>query len=874
MSKTKVNQGTKINSGKKKVLKYGATTIALTSSLALSGLSQSIKAEEQTSLPSTSNSAISTPTVTPTVTPTQMEMANQAVIATDTSIQEQTQVVNTATNEVTQANTNVAEKTNEVTNAQEVADNATPTVIANQQNVVSNASEQITTINNEISSTNEQIVEKNNEIGTQTEVVNQENSNVAVKTDNLNAAKDEEKQAQAILDGTGATDLYKKQDSIKSKVIIDNQNVNDANTNLTNAIASDSKLQSETNNKATEVSNKATEVTNLSSQLPNLENNVVNTTNTLNLTKTNLDKAKADVNGINTFVMTNEYANALKLFNSAAPGSYERDLYRTQLNNLSKTLINQNNYKSNTNDKLIEIPDINNLSKDILKELSLFGSELENQIRSYFGTPKTVVSPDSIDMADLVTDGYVADSWGWNEVSKKGHDINALNIPSSDPDTNIGTMVGEDLNTYGTQTYSTNLDHLKYLVFEAYKDYMYLDLPSNYAHARSVSGLSEDSRATTTYIGIDISSVAGATNVHVNNVNNLDIAGVNEFDSTVISNPDTPSNLKASLTTAQTAYDKANTANSLAISKLASVNTQYNQAKNELATLVKQLEVLKATPMKTADAQTKLNSAKAILATDQKALNEVNAQISTLESDVATKKANLDIARAEVAKKTEELNNAVQSQKVEENKLDSLKEQLSKLKSTLSTQQIDLANAKINLAVEQTKLFNLTHAQENLDKAKLELMNAEALLSAAKNTLSIEEKKLEELLSAQTIAKQEYAELLALYNEQEQARLEKEKADILANGEIPIPVYNQKGILISYNSETKTKLNKSDQFLVSIKSSKWNDKDNKVNNMNKLVSSEKKLPQTGSNNGIIIMMFGLILVELSQIFGKISNRKQ
>ena len=54
-------------------------------------------------------------------------------------------------------------------------------------------------------------------------------------------------------------------------------------------------------------------------------------------------------------------------------------------------------------------------------------------------------------------------------------------------------------------------------------------------HARSISGLTADGGES--YIGTDISVVAGAFNVHVNNVNKNSIASDSSFDTTKIANP-------------------------------------------------------------------------------------------------------------------------------------------------------------------------------------------------------------------------------------------------------------------------------------------------------------------------------------------------
>ena len=64
-------------------------------------------------------------------------------------------------------------------------------------------------------------------------------------------------------------------------------------------------------------------------------------------------------------------------------------------------------------DKNVKISDLNNLSEAQITDLSLYASSLINQIRTAFGTTQTSVSKGSVLAADRVSDGYVADNWGW-----------------------------------------------------------------------------------------------------------------------------------------------------------------------------------------------------------------------------------------------------------------------------------------------------------------------------------------------------------------------------------------------------------------------------------------------------------------------------
>lgn len=845
------------------VSKQALATLAIGATII--GAGTKVHAEVLTGTTPDQNATTQT-TATEQVTQGQVDQA-KTVLNNDTkAVADQQVVVDNAQKQVNQAQTQVDNAQTQVNQAQEAQAQATPEVIASQTITVSNAQTTVANAQTTIANDQQAINDKQAQVTTQEKVVDNAQTVVDTKQADLNQAKAQEAQAQAILDGTGATELYNQQASLEKTVATDQQAVTNAQTNLTTAKTNDQKLATAITTTSTAISNKITEVSTDKLALDQATTAYNSALSNLNTAQTEKNVAQADVNGINTFVISKEYADTLKAFTNADYGTQLRANLKTKLNELSTALKAQNVYKSNTNDKLVTITDPNNISKDLLKELSLFGSSLENQIRSLFGTVATVVTPDSIDMSDIVTDGYVSDSWGWTSVTTKGHDSNALDAVRTNPDTNVGTSAGENLNSVNYETKLTNLDDVKALIFKAYVDFMFSDSHVSYAHAQSISGLSEDSRATKTFVGVDISSVAGATSVHVNNINDLDTNGVAEFDTTTIQNTKTPQALNAILVNKVRALNNAQTTFNNSKTSLGTAQVAYNTSKSELASLVQQLNTLQATPLQTPTAQAKLNDAQDILAKDTASLKQVNDNIATLEADIAVKKANLDKAKAVVATKELALKQATDTLTTEKAKLATLKSELATLKTQLATDEAKLKEAQTTLAEEQAYLTKLENADENLASAVSDLEFAQQLLQAKTITLSTEIEKLEAFKATQAISEKEYNRLLALLEAQKRAELEAKRQTIEKQGKVAQAIVDELGNVVDYVAQVKG--SESISIPTNYVTLTSDSKDKATFNL----SNAKALPETGDNSSTLALL-GVEILSLLSLSALSKKRK-
>ena len=394
-------------------------------------------------------------------------------------------------------------------------------------------------------------------------------------------------------------------------------------------------------------------------------------------------KAEASTTNIRQkFTVSSEYISALKIYESRTSTAEEKYQAEQTLKDVNKRDRENNKYQDNEADKNITISDLNNLSEAQITDLSLYASSLINQIRTAFGTTQTSVSKGSVMATDRVTDGYVADNWGWESISNRRHDSAALACAGKSFNT---VNIGENLNTWQGLTGPFTLNEIKEYIYEAMLDFMFNGQEWN--HARSIAGLTSDGGET--YIGTDLSVVAGAFNVHVNNINENSISFDSSFDTTKIANPYVGSqsqpSLNANLAAAKVAYETAKQANDQAQSDLASKKVASESATLKLKNTQSELTALKATASKLATAQTNLSE-------KQAALKQALAFAKNRVAALTNASANLAKAKAERAIAFAKLTAAKGALSTERAKLVELSAKRDKLMSEYTTVQTAFDN--------------------------------------------------------------------------------------------------------------------------------------------------------------------------------------
>lgn len=438
--------------------------------------------------------------------------------------------------------------------------------------------------------------------------------------------------------------------------------------------------------------------------------------------------------------------------------------------------------------------------------MSLYASSLINQIRTAFGTTQTSVSKGSVLAADRVSDGYVADNWGWEAITHKRHDSAALDRAGKSFNS---VSIGENLNTWQGLTGPFTLNDIKKYVYEAMLDFMFNG--NEWNHARSISGLTADGGES--YIGTDISVVAGAFNVHVNNVNKNSIASDSSFDTTKIANPyegnQSQSSSNANLAAAKAAYEAAKQANAQAQSDLASKKAASESATLKLKNTQSELAALKATASKLAAAQNNLSEKQAALATAKSELEKANAAVENLNANAQEKAAALSKAQATLDEKQAELQTAKAKLATSSATLQRLTNAYNAAKQDTAKKQVALTQANQALTAAKNRLAALTNASGNLAKAKAERATAFAKFTAAKGALSTERAKLVELSAKRDKLTSEYTTVQTAFDnymkakadKELQTQLAKEYANITSKGLTPVPVYDVDGKVIAFTTQ-------------------------------------------------------------------------
>ena len=700
----------------------------------------------------------------------------------------------------------------EVDSAQQAKDKATPGNIEKQNQSVASAGNDKSDAEKQEKNAEDDLDKAKEVVEDQEKVVKKSEDNVANAENDVKDAQTNVDNAQAILDGTGQTKVVEEKENAETAQKQAQKQVTNAEEVLEEAKSDDKNLE----DAISSVQNELTEVTKV---VASTESTLTDATSKAERTQTALEKAQdvftvaeASYKSINTFQVTDEYVNALKSYvNNPYDILNERDKWKEHrekvesiLKSVNQENLNLNKFKGNANDKAISV-DANNLTTEQMTELSLFASDLLNQIRERFGTPKTVVTKGMVQVADEVTDGYVADDWGFG----KGHDNKAIN--------NVARKYGLPTYEDDTQNYLENLNSVNsgdeiHTMYDA-KKWVYESISNllfngwEWMHAQNITGVSSVRGATKEYFALDISKRLGRTSAHFISVFDNQVTG-NKLDKTEVPNNNTSESIVKAYNTANSALLNAQTENSQAQREKTSASIANIRAKGEQETIQKRLDALKTTPLKTPTAQNNLEKAQDNLSNANKRLENAEKALEALTADVKTKQENLTNAKNFLAQKEANLTNAKTNLATEQDKLTELKALVQTAKNNLELAKEKVTQATKTLEEAKADLESLLNAEPNLAKAKKVLFEKETILNQKVTALKEAQAILDELLKEQKLDQEAYDKLFTLYSEQVEAKrladLEAQKKAILEAGNTPVEVYDETGKLVSYQVKSKT----------------------------------------------------------------------
>ena len=165
-----------------------------------------------------------------------------------------------------------------------------------------------------------------------------------------------------------------------------------------------------------------------------------------------------------------------------------------------------NKFISSDADKKIIISDVNNMTDDQIKELSLFEESILNDLRKQLGWSEYEITNGSLKMAKDVANQYIADKWGTTK-DQKWHDVKGINavagengLEQTDNKTHEQLYENATLNSYSYGS-ATTMDDLKKDVYNTiltmiFPDGNGYDAPGTtvsyeMAHARGLLGSEE-----------------------------------------------------------------------------------------------------------------------------------------------------------------------------------------------------------------------------------------------------------------------------------------------------------------------------------------------------------------------------------------------
>lgn len=748
----------------------------------------------------------------------------------------------------------------EVDKAQVAKDKATPENIEKQKQEVANAETgKVNAEKKEENAKND--LDKANQVAKdQEKVIEKSKDKVASAETEVKNAQTNVDSAQAILDGTGQAKVIAEKDNAEKAQAQAQTSVSNAENSLIQAKADDKKLAENISSTQKELTQAKNTVASTQTTLTNATNKASQTQAKLNQAQTNFSKAEINYKAINTFQVTDDYVNALKsyvnnpynILDDSAKWEEHREKVESILKSVNQENLNLNKFKGNENDKVISV-DANNLTTEQMTELSLFASDLLNQIRERFGTPKTVVTKGMVKVADEVTDGYVADGWEYG----KGHDSKAVNnvarkygLPAYEDDTQ---QYLENLNSINSGDEIHTMYDAKKWVYESISDLLFNGW--EWAHAQNLTGLSS-AGANKEYLGVDVSSRLGRTSAHFLTVSDKQVSG-NKLDKTEVPNTNSVESIVKAYNNAKASLLNAQTENSKAQREKTSATTENIKAKDKQATIEKRLNALKATPLKTPTAERNLANAKDTLASANKRLKNAEKALEALTADVKIKQQNLDKAKQELANKQTALTNAKNNLANEKAKLEELKTLIKIAEKNLALSKEKVAQATKTLEQAKAELESLLNAEPNLVKAKKVLAEKETTLKEKATALKEAQAILDKLLQEQKIDQETYDKLFALYSAQVEAKrladLEAQKQAIIRSGETPIEVYDETGKLVAYEVKPKPVA----QSPVSYNGA-WTKKQG------------KSLPNTGENLSVL----GLIGFSILSVLGLSVNKRK
>ncbi|MFS5201026.1 C39 family peptidase [Streptococcus agalactiae] len=292
------------------------------------------------------------------------------------------------------------------------------------------------------------------------------------------------------------------------------------------------------------------------------------------------------------------------------------------------------------------------------------------------------------------------------------------------------------------------------------------------------------------------------------------------------------------------------------------VQSALNTAKDQLVKTQDILRTLEATPLKTPEAQAKVNQAKEALALAQTDYAKAQETIKLASQDLAVKAETLKNAQTNLLSKQTALAEAKAILLKSQTQLAELEATLVNAKNKVTDAQDKLTSVQTILGEKEAKLLALQNAPKVLAEAQEKLLSAKADLANKTTILEEEMAKLKVLKAVQAEAQKQYHVVFKAYkavrDAKQQAELAESYAHIIAGGGEAIPVVDETGKITGYVDGTQKAEAKATTVVLS------NNHQNKVEVEKK---TETMLPHTGESSIAPLTAIGAIILSALGLAG-------
>lgn len=686
------------------------------------------------------------------------------------AVDEQTNKVADTQNNVDKAQANVNTAQNGLTAAQENAKNATETNIQTAKDNVATQEQNVATAQDQAKQASDTVTEQTNKVSNAQETVNDAQKNTSAAQADVNTAQKAVDDAKTVMDPANVQATVDAANKAEAQVNQDKQDVATAQNNLENAKAADATRQTNIDNAQKAVDTAKSNVDFSTKQAQEMKDQFNKYQRIKDAAQKEVDGLNDKLSNVNTITISDVEAYK-KAFNDWYTGSKRGENWTEEDKNFLNDFMNSNTYKGNAADKNITV-DINHLTADQIKELSLFSADLLNQVRNQLGLPKVIVTEGSLKLAKDVTDNYVSDNW-----DKFDHDVDGISRAAAENGLLSGGNFYEDAIFSSDFSEASTMDDLKSILYTGIVT-MIGGSGDEMLHAAGLLGVD---------FGDDISTgkeqyFSAGTSMFPIKEDQMWITKMGHFfnvskdyirDSAKFSTTEVPGTSTEYLVT-QLNTAKAKLASATdALNKAKDADTQAQQilAKNkvELTTAQDNLTKAQNVPVQTEIAQKALTDVQNKLAADTKINEEAQAKKEAALGDEAAKQKVLDQANANLATAQKALTDAQAKQKAAENNLSAEKAKLASLQQVSNEKTQDVKAAQVALDDAKNKLAALENAPLLVKAAEDKLAAAQKALDPVENVLVSEKAKLsalkQDLADAQadvTTAQKNYDEKLAI----------------------------------------------------------------------------------------------------------------